>query len=126
MRIPTEHFSNVPVVLLSPSLMSSPEDEAKDSFPRSLVSRLMLPDSQSNSARNSVGSAPNSPQLQRGVTVCGNSSSVPGSRAESSLGDGPMSLQPISPASTISERRLVTLFVLAYIVPHIYSQSTFL
>lgn len=39
MRIPTEHFAHVPVVLLSPSLLPSPEDEP--SFPRSLMSRLV-------------------------------------------------------------------------------------
>lgn len=116
MRIPTEHFSNVPVVLLSPSLMSSPEEEPHkdDHFPRSLVSRLMIPEGghangSGGGQRNSVGSAPSSPQLQRGMTVCGTSTSasVPGSRAESSLshGDGPHSLQPDSPASTISDRR---------------------
>lgn len=108
MRIPTEHFSNVPVVLLSPSLMSSPEDDPKDSFPRSLVSRLMVPESSSNAVRNSVGSAPSSPNLHRGMTV--SSSSAPGSRVESSMScsvDGPASLQPVSPASTISDRRYV-------------------
>lgn len=46
MRIPTEHFSNVPVVLLSPSLMPSPEDETNTSFPRSLMARLMSPEQQ--------------------------------------------------------------------------------
>lgn len=44
MRIPTEHFAHVPVVLLSPSLLPSPEDEAQSSFPRTLMSRLMSPE----------------------------------------------------------------------------------
>lgn len=61
MRIPTEHFRNVPVVLLSPSLMSSPVASqapspshhaahhsggggVDDNFPRSLMERLMRPE----------------------------------------------------------------------------------
>lgn len=44
MRIPTEHFAHVPVVLLSPSLLPSPEEEAQSSFPRSLMSRLVGPE----------------------------------------------------------------------------------
>lgn len=43
MRIPTEHFAHVPVALLSPSLLPSPDDEPH-SFPRSLVARLVSPD----------------------------------------------------------------------------------
>lgn len=34
MYIPVEHFSSVPVVLLSPSIMASPEDGNLDLFPR--------------------------------------------------------------------------------------------
>lgn len=96
MRIPTEHFSNVPVVLLSPSLMSSPEEEVKESFPRSLVNRLM-PEESTPTHTNSVGSAPNSPSLQRSnVMTC----SAPPSRLENYLDQAP------SPArSTTSERR---------------------
>lgn len=60
MRIPTEHFRNVPVVLLSPSLMSTPVTSTApspshhahlppsgagsvfdDAFPKSLMERLM-------------------------------------------------------------------------------------
>ncbi|EFA04670.1 protein spire [Tribolium castaneum] len=41
MNIPMEHFSSVPVVLLSPSIMSSPETEAKEAFPKSLVNKMM-------------------------------------------------------------------------------------
>ena len=56
MRIPTEHFSNVPVLLLSPSLQSSPTVSnapspchhhttgLDESFPRSLMERLLRPD----------------------------------------------------------------------------------
>lgn len=98
MRIPTEHFSNVPVVLLSPSLMSSPEEEVKESFPRSLVNRLM-PEESTPTHTNSVGSAPNSPSLQRSnVMTC----SAPPSRLENYLES-----QVSSPArSTSSERRV--------------------
>lgn len=32
MNIPMEHFSSVPVVLLSPSIMCTPEDDHKDTF----------------------------------------------------------------------------------------------
>ncbi|XP_063228893.1 protein spire isoform X2 [Bacillus rossius redtenbacheri] len=98
MRIPTEHFSQVPVYALSPGL-SSPEEEAKDSFPRSLMSRLMVP----QGARNSVGSAPSSPHLTRGE-----SASAPGSGMGSSMADsmeGPMSLPACSPASASGDRR---------------------
>lgn len=54
MRIPTEHFSNVPVQLLSPSLQSSPtvsnapspshHGGIDESFPRSLMERLLRTD----------------------------------------------------------------------------------
>ena len=65
MRIPTDHFRNVPVVLLSPSLMNSPctsntpspshhahggasshgqSSLVDESFPRSLMERLMRPE----------------------------------------------------------------------------------
>ncbi|XP_052758521.1 protein spire [Galleria mellonella] len=44
MRIPTEHFAHVPVVLLSPSLLPSPDDEPHSSFPRSLMARLVSPE----------------------------------------------------------------------------------
>lgn len=54
MRIPTEHFSNVPVQLLSPSLQNSPSVSnvpspshhggMDESFPRSLMERLLRTD----------------------------------------------------------------------------------
>ncbi|CAB3250591.1 unnamed protein product [Arctia plantaginis] len=83
MRIPTEHFAHVPVVLLSPSLLPSPEDEAQSSFPRSLMSRLVSPD-YSSMVENSVGSAPSSPARAR---RCGGAAaSAPHSRGGSALG----------------------------------------
>ncbi|XP_049885136.1 protein spire isoform X2 [Pectinophora gossypiella] len=81
MRIPTEHFAHVPVVLLSPSLLPSPEDEAQSSFPRSLMSRLVSPE-HTNVVENSVGSAPNSPAALRRT----HAHSAPGSRGGSALG----------------------------------------
>lgn len=66
MRIPTEHFRNVPVVLLSPSLMTTPVTSTApspshhahlppngsanvfdDAFPRTLLERLMRTETQS-------------------------------------------------------------------------------
>lgn len=40
MHIPMEHFSSVPVVLLSPSIMCTPDADEKDSFPKSLMDKL--------------------------------------------------------------------------------------
>ncbi|XP_037297566.1 protein spire isoform X2 [Manduca sexta] len=94
MRIPTEHFAHVPVVLLSPSLLPSPEDEAHSSFPRSLMSRLVSPE-HTSMIENSVGSAPSSPAAARraGGAGCagaggagGAAHSAPGSRGGSALG----------------------------------------
>ncbi|XP_028175606.1 protein spire [Ostrinia furnacalis] len=82
MRIPTEHFAHVPVVLLSPSLLPSPEDE-HSSFPRSLMSRLVSPE-HTSMVENSVGSAPNSPSSAR--RHASHAHSAPGSRGGSALG----------------------------------------
>ncbi|XP_048485369.1 protein spire isoform X2 [Plutella xylostella] len=82
MRIPTEHFAHVPVVLLSPSLLPSPEEEAHSTFPRSLMSRLVAPD-HTSLVENSVGSAPNSPAAVRRAAAA---HSAPGSRGGSALG----------------------------------------
>ncbi|XP_055643756.1 protein spire isoform X2 [Toxorhynchites rutilus septentrionalis] len=103
MRIPTEHFRNVPVVLLSPSLMNSPctsntpspshhahgggsnlHSMVDESFPRSLMERLLRPELD-RKTRNTVGSAPSSPKNQRSA------SSTPGT----SLQGEPLSL-PLS------------------------------
>nr|XP_040238646.2 protein spire isoform X1 [Anopheles coluzzii]XP_049465717.1 protein spire isoform X1 [Anopheles coluzzii]XP_049465718.1 protein spire isoform X1 [Anopheles coluzzii] len=86
MRIPTEHFRNVPVVLLSPSLMNSPctsntpspshhahgtasgpTSMVDESFPRSLMERLLRPELD-RKTRNTVGSAPSSPKNQRSAS----------------------------------------------------------
>lgn len=127
MRIPTEHFSHVPVVAISPSQLASPEEVAADkshdaaTFSRTLMSRLLQTDSPQRSL-NSVGSAPSSPKLsrvERADTVAGpagtgcNSGpssgphSGPGSTAESVADstEGPVSLPTLSPDSTSSDRR---------------------
>lgn len=101
MRIPTEHFAHVPVVALSPSLMNSGSDEDSDGFPRSIGPRLLTPE-----PRNSVGSAPSSPRVNRRE-----SASVPGSRVESRTGEGPRSLPAASPASTTERRYVHSSFV---------------
>jgi hypothetical protein len=81
MRIPTEHFSRVPVFALSPGL-SSPEGSEDGSnsptFPRSLMTRLLNPSASVTAPVpaavptppapqrfNSVGSAPTSPTSVR-------------------------------------------------------------
>ncbi|XP_039279947.1 protein spire isoform X2 [Nilaparvata lugens] len=85
MRIPTEHFAHVPVVALSPSLISPDEDN----FPKSLMSKLMVPEL----SRSGVGSAPASPKHSR--------STPPSQMSTSLISDiGPQSLPPPSPAYT--------------------------
>lgn len=84
MRIPTEHFSHVPVVALSPGLLSPDID---DSFPRALYNRLVVPE------RKAVGSAPSSPKLNR--------SAPPSQMSTSMISDsGHQSLPPTSTMST--------------------------
>ncbi|XP_045763134.1 protein spire isoform X2 [Maniola jurtina] len=114
MRIPTEHFAHVPVALLSPSLLPSPDDE-QQSFPRSLMARLVSPE-HSATVENSVGSAPSSPAATRRHP--GTAASAPGSRGASAMGyveplpavrvDGPGSMPcvstPLSSLSTLERR----------------------
>ncbi|XP_030383411.1 protein spire [Scaptodrosophila lebanonensis] len=85
MRIPSEHFRNVPLVLISPSLLSSPASSSTpspshhaahqphssstgnimdDQFPKSLIERLLRSESD-RKTRCTVGSAPSSPKHQR-------------------------------------------------------------
>ncbi|XP_045511746.1 protein spire isoform X2 [Colias croceus] len=96
MRIPTEHFAHVPVVLLSPSLLPSPDDEPS-SFPRSLMARLVSADHH-GAVENSVGSAPSSPAAARraaGAAGAAGAASAPGSRGGSALGFcEPLSVPP--------------------------------
>uniref|UniRef100_A0A1B6LBR8 Protein spire n=1 Tax=Graphocephala atropunctata TaxID=36148 RepID=A0A1B6LBR8_9HEMI len=67
MRIPTEHFSHVPVVALSPGLLSPDTD---DTLPRALYNRLVVPE------RQTIGSAPASPKLNRSAPVSQMSTSM--------------------------------------------------
>ncbi|XP_037045003.1 protein spire isoform X1 [Bradysia coprophila] len=86
MRIPTEHFRNVPVVLLSPSLMTTPVTSTApspshhahlppngsanvfdDAFPRSLLERLMRTETQSK-GRQTIASVPSSPKYSSSCT----------------------------------------------------------
>ncbi|XP_055681316.1 protein spire isoform X2 [Lutzomyia longipalpis] len=128
MRIPTEHFRNVPVMLLSPSLVNSPTASGApspshighgtsgvdmESFPRSLMERLLRPESD-RKTRNTVGSAPSSPKHQRSTSSTPGSSIVVDTAVPSVLKDpisstrtssimsrsmeGPRSLPPQSPA----------------------------
>ncbi|CAG9854857.1 unnamed protein product [Phyllotreta striolata] len=53
MNIPMEHFSSVPVVLLSPSILSTPDEGSKESLAKSLVNKL------SDTSPNSKESSPN-------------------------------------------------------------------
>ena len=71
MRIPTEHFAKVPVSTLSPNI--SPREEEKDFIPKSLTptnngssrssDSSSLPPAGLMTRKNSVGSAPTSPNL---------------------------------------------------------------
>lgn len=96
MRIPTEHFSHVPVVALSPTMLSPIEQEY--SVAHSILSRL----SGSDCDRGSVGSAPSSPKLSR-------LSPLPSTKMSSSYHDGyssgPQSLQNPSPTRSPPEKR---------------------
>ncbi|XP_045486294.1 protein spire isoform X4 [Pieris rapae] len=111
MRIPTEHFAHVPVVLLSPSLLPSPTDEEPPPPPRSLLARLAAP---GGSVENSVGSAPSSPGAPRRAAASegGGSEgggSAPGSRGGSALGwwdGGAMTRSVEGPASLPAAERL--------------------
>ncbi|XP_062699864.1 protein spire isoform X2 [Aedes albopictus] len=111
MRIPTEHFRNVPVVLLSPSLMNSPctsntpspshhahggsgpHSLVDETFPRSLMERLLRPELERRT-RNTVGSAPSSPKNLRST------SSTPGTSLQGETLSLPLSSQPVTSATT--------------------------
>ncbi|XP_072158706.1 protein spire isoform X2 [Bemisia tabaci] len=88
MRIPTEHFSHVPVVALSPQLVSPNESSNDDS----LMNRLGLLDLKPLS----VGSAPCSPKLSRSNQT----KSV-------DVENGPQSLPPTNPKSLDREQKTI-------------------
>ncbi|XP_016994272.2 protein spire isoform X5 [Drosophila takahashii] len=103
MRIPSEHFRNVPLVLISPSLLSSPASSSTpspshhaqqahssstgnimdDQFPKSLIERLLRSESE-RKTRSTVGSAPSSPKHQRSNMSTPGISVGPGASSSSS------------------------------------------
>ncbi|KAH8276696.1 hypothetical protein KR018_010882 [Drosophila ironensis] len=107
MRIPSEHFRNVPLVLISPSLLSSPASSntpspshhaqhthssstgniVDDQFPKSLIERLLRSESD-RKTRNTVGSAPSSPKHQRSNMSTPGISVGPGASCSSSAVTG--------------------------------------
>lgn len=95
MRIPTEHFSHVPVVALSPTLLSPMESEY--SVTNAILSRLSGHDGK----RGSVGSAPTSPKLSRASPLPNKMSASYHDGADSE----PKSLQNASPAHSLPEKR---------------------
>ncbi|XP_063850989.1 protein spire homolog 1-like isoform X3 [Scylla paramamosain] len=99
MRIPTEHFSNIPVQMLTPQSLSPREDEEDSvSLPRSILSRLTelpLPGSGTTSMTNSTS--------ERRDSVSGSVGSAPSSPATSRASDGPSSLPTQPPAPYVNE-----------------------
>ncbi|EDW12839.2 protein spire isoform X1 [Drosophila mojavensis] len=107
MRIPSEHFRNVPLVLISPSLLSSPASSntpspshhahhmhssstgniMDDQFPKSLIERLLRSESD-RKTRSTVGSAPSSPKHQRSNMSTPGISVGPGSAAAAAAATG--------------------------------------
>ncbi|XP_017020842.1 protein spire isoform X2 [Drosophila kikkawai] len=105
MRIPSEHFRNVPLVLISPSLLSSPASSSTpspshhaqqahssstgnimdDQFPKSLIERLLRSESD-RKTRSTVGSAPSSPKHQRSNMSTPGISVGPGASAAAAPG----------------------------------------
>lgn len=99
MRIPTEHFSNIPVQMLTPQSLSPREDEEDSvSLPRSILSRLTelpLPGSGTTSMTSSTA--------ERRDSVSGSVGSAPSSPATSRTSDGPSSLPAQPPAPYVNE-----------------------
>lgn len=95
MRIPTEHFSHVPVVALSPTLLSPVENEY--SITNAILSRLNGHDIK----RGSVGSAPTSPKLSRASPLPNKMSASFHNGADSES----HSKQNASPAHSLPEKR---------------------
>lgn len=99
MRIPTEHFSNIPVQMLTPQALSPREDEDDVvSLPRSILSRLTeLPLPGSSTASMSSNTA------DRRGSITGSVGSAPSSPATSRASDGPSSLPAQPPAPYVNE-----------------------
>lgn len=99
MRIPTEHFSHVPVVALSPTMVSPVQTDC--SMASAILSRLNGLDGD----RGSVGSAPTSPKLSRMSLSPIQGAKIMSSSYHDSSSSEPQSLHNVSPAHSISEKR---------------------
>lgn len=117
MRIPTDEFRNVPVALLSPSLLNSPQSSSTsspsehqqhggptsmmdDGFPRSLMERLLRTDSAPKARATTTRTPPN------GLASHRNSSN--NGRAALTMTrsmDGPKSLPPQTRYTATIDRR---------------------
>lgn len=105
MRIPTEHFSHVPVVALSPTMVSPVQTDC--SMASAILSRLNGLDGD----RGSVGSAPTSPKLSRMSLSPIQGAKIMSSSYHDSSSSEPQSLYNISPAHSISEKRYLNLLL---------------
>ncbi|XP_050690723.1 protein spire-like [Eriocheir sinensis] len=127
MRIPTEHFSNIPVQMLTPQALSPREDEDDVvSLPRSILSRLTFnisehiakrsqvkePEEQNSSGTNPSKELPlpgsstasmSSNTADRRGSITGSVGSAPSSPATSRASDGPSSLPAQPPAPYVNE-----------------------
>ncbi|KAK9890497.1 hypothetical protein WA026_010578 [Henosepilachna vigintioctopunctata] len=75
MNLPVEHFSTIPVALLSPSIMATPEDELSEGFPRSLVSKMLDSDVKTKKDSSSPCS-PNKPTCSMESSVISETGSL--------------------------------------------------
>ncbi|XP_050307443.1 protein spire-like [Anthonomus grandis grandis] len=70
MNIPMEHFSTIPVVLLSPSIMCTPEDDNRDTLTKTFMNKM-------NSGPQSRDSSPDLSKSPSAL-MCGSTISDPG------------------------------------------------
>ncbi|XP_042215412.1 protein spire-like isoform X3 [Homarus americanus] len=124
MRIPTEHFSNIPVQMLTPQALSPREDEDDSvSLPRSILSRLTFNISEHIVKRIQVteheertgserilsqdlplpGSISGAESGERRSSVSGSVGSAPSSPMLSRAAEGPASLPAQPPAPYVNE-----------------------
>ncbi|XP_064103914.1 protein spire homolog 1-like isoform X5 [Macrobrachium nipponense] len=128
MRIPTEHFSNIPVQMLTPQALS-PRDEEDDSIslPRSILSRLtfnfsehiakriQVTEHEENHMHNGIDhilsqdlplpgtNTSSSGAIERRSSVSGSVGSAPSSPTLPRSADGPQSLPTQPPAPYVNE-----------------------
>lgn len=142
MRIPTEHFSKVPVSSLSPAL--SPRDEEKELLPGSRTptpNSTNGPTSTNNKPagrKNSVGSAPTSPNMSRKSigtdSDSGQRSISPGlleseerDRFSPDHGNGPYSLPTVTSISLglmAFKRYWILDFIITYYMVYLHTART--